>query len=50
MLGGHDDGFSLVQLVIYAVDGDFSDAIETGHESIAAGLVGADFFVLIKRE
>ena len=50
MFGGHDDRFSLVQLVIYAINGDFSDTIETGHESIAAGLMGADFLILIKCE
>ena len=44
MAGGHHDGFSLMEEVFHAVDGDFSDAIQTGDKGIAARLVGADLF------
>ena len=39
---GHDDGLALVQLMGDAVDGHAADAVQTGDEGVAAGLVGAD--------
>ena len=48
MAGRHDDRFARVENIFNTVDGDLSDAVQTENHCIAAGFVGADFFVLIK--
>ena len=48
MAGGHHDGFSLMEEVFHAVDGDFSNAIQTGDKGIAARLMGADLLAFGK--
>ena len=48
MLGRHHNGFALVKHIFLAVNGDFSNAIQTGDKSITGGLMGADFLALVK--
>ncbi len=42
MLGWHDDGLTLMQLVSLAVDGDAADAVQAGDEGITAVSSGRD--------
>jgi len=49
-LGGDDDRLASRQRVRRPVDGHLAGAVEYGDESIAAGLVGTDFFALVESE
>ena len=47
MAGGHEDGLALVEDVLHAVHGDAPLAVQTQHQRVAAGLVGADLLSLV---
>ena len=48
MTGGHHDGLTFMQKILFPVNGDFSGPIQAGDKGIAAGLVGADLLALVK--
>ena len=49
MAGGHEDGLALVEDVLHAVHGDAPLAVQTQHQRVAAGLVGADLLSLVSK-
>ena len=48
--GGHHNAFACLQRIRFAVDGDAPDSVQTGDHRIAAGSVGADLLVFVKRK
>ena len=48
--GRHNDGFSFMQQIFRAVNGDFSNAVQTGDKGVAARFMGADFLALCEGE
>ena len=48
--GRHDDGFPLVKQIFRSVNGDFSNAVQTGDEGVTVRFMGADLLALCKGE